>query len=222
MMKRMIKMSLLLWTIMASALCHSNCYGQIQSNDASNQPIELHLTNATLIYALSTLAVDYRIPVGLEVSDADHNEARINITLKNAKLRDVLDSIVKQDKNYRWEIRDGVVNFIPVRSRNEVLKSLLDTRIAHFAPKNGFTPFEIRSSITELPEVKSVLLTNKVYAINIDNINGHSVYIDKTFNLDVSDMDIRGILNKIVRESAYKLWMVQRYGKNKDGLLISF
>lgn len=50
-------------------------------------------------------------------------------------MREILDSIIKQESDYKWEIRDGVVNIYPARAKDEILRTFLDTKIKNFSSK---------------------------------------------------------------------------------------
>ena len=110
-------------------------------------------TRATFLYALSTLCVDYRTPIGFELGLGHKAKYHLNIDLENATLEEVLNEIVGQETGYRWELRDGVINIIPITSRNEFVEKLLNTPIRRFDQPKKLGKFQIRDAIIELPEV---------------------------------------------------------------------
>src|ERR1041385_696797 len=73
------------------------------------QRITLHLNKRTFLYALSTLSVDERVPIGFEVALGHKSEYHLNIDVENAPLQDVLDKIVQQEPGYIWQLKDGVI-----------------------------------------------------------------------------------------------------------------
>src|SRR5436309_1348706 len=98
-------------------------HGKNHENDLTTRSIiNLHLTNTTLVRALGNLSVYYGVPVGLEIADEDKDEPTFNLDVDKAALKDVLDLITRQNDNYRWEVRDGVINFTPMRSRDTFLE----------------------------------------------------------------------------------------------------
>ncbi|HEX7772669.1 MAG TPA: hypothetical protein VF435_09630, partial [Pyrinomonadaceae bacterium] len=191
--------------------------------DLTSQPISIRLTNATLIYALERVSMDYRIPIGIECSPDDKKEAVLNIDTSNGgTLTDVLNLIVEQVPIYRWEVRDGVINIVPNQSRDQFLVKLLSTHIDRFAPKPGITKFDIRNTLADLPEVHSLLEANKITVFKYgDYVYYPSIYT-KEVDLSISDTDVRGVLNKVVRDSEHKLWVVGWRDEKKDSLTISF
>jgi len=209
----------------AIVLILSSAYSFAQSSreDLTSQPITIRLTNATLIYALDTLAGDHRIPIGIESSSDDRKNLLLNIDTSNGgTLSDVLNSIVEQVPIYRWEVRDGVINIVPTQSRDQFLEKLLSTHINSFTPKTGITKFDTRNTLADLPEVHSLLEENKITVFKYgDYVYYPSIYT-KEVDLSISDTDVRGVLNKIVRDSEHKLWVVGWRDEKKDSLTISF
>lgn len=208
--------------VIALILTPAYCFGQSAEADLTGQPVKLHLTNATLIYALSTLSVDHRVPIGLEYSAADKKGFTLNIEIKDGTLKDALDLIVEQEPAYRWEVRDGVINFVPVRAREPFFEKLLDTRISNFAPRKGLTIFDIRNLLVDLPEVRGLLEASNITVFRYGDYAYRPSIYTKDVDLNISDTNVRGALNKIVRESEHKLWVLGWRTKKKDSLTISF
>ncbi|MEO5857345.1 MAG: hypothetical protein ABIR33_00195 [Pyrinomonadaceae bacterium] len=57
----------------------------------------------------------------------------LSLKFENAPLSQVLDALVEQMPNYKWENIDGVVNFMPATAGSDVFARLLDVRIATFS-----------------------------------------------------------------------------------------
>lgn len=167
--------------------------GQTKRDELLDQPVELHLTNATLLYTLSVLSIDVRVPIGFEPSLTHKDRYNLNIDAKHLKLRDVLDMIVRQEPAYRWEARDGVINFVPTQSRDAFVERLLNTRIHRFAPAKGLGKFGIRDAILDLMEIQSLLKANGITA-------PHVAYVYRPGppgseeDLSISETDVRGVL----------------------------
>lgn len=51
--------------------------GQIPREDLTTQSLTLRVENETLITCLATLAVEYRVPIGLEVAFNHDDQARL-------------------------------------------------------------------------------------------------------------------------------------------------
>jgi hypothetical protein len=186
----------------------------------SRKITNLNLTDATLMETLGTLSIDYGVPIGFELSTTEKYEPKVNLHFTDATLRDVLKAIAGQEPDYRWEERGGVINFTPVKSPDAFLGKLLNTRVRRFTVGKGHTKFEIRDAITELPEVRSLLEANKMQALNFYYASGSKPISFKEGELDVSDTDVRGVLNAVVTNGRSKMWVVQRLGENREVLQI--
>jgi len=192
---------------------------QSGSGELLNQTLEMHIQNGTFLQALSTLAVDKRIPIGLVPCQPFQDEYNFNIDVSGASLKDILDQIVQQRSDYRWEARSGVINILPVKSKDELVDRFLDTRIRQFAPRKGLDQFGIRDAIINLPEVQTFLKLNKVTA----NRDGYFYRPDRhpsQLDLSSEEVDVRQALNKVIRDSNYKMWIVSRSGAKLEYLHI--
>lgn len=197
--------------------------GQTTPDNLLEKRITLHINQGTFLYALSTLNVDHKIPIGFEVALGHKAQYHLNIDLDNATLEDVLNEIVRQEMGYRWELRDGVINFIPIRSRDDFLEKLLNTPIRRFDQPKKLGKFQIRDAIVELPEVVALLKANGVTASHYGYpYHYSSIYRNEKVDLSISGTDVRGILNKVIRETEHNMWMVSRSGKNLSSLDVSF
>ncbi|MGH9971924.1 MAG: hypothetical protein ACREBG_29605 [Pyrinomonadaceae bacterium] len=143
-----------------------------------DQVIDIDLTDGTLLLALSTLAVDHRVPIGLEDAIGSRDNPNTRIHLKRGTLRSILDSLVAQEPHYKWELRDGVINVTPVAGRDEVLAQLLNIKIARFNPPKGTDKFKLRDAVLALPEVKQFLEANKVPVRPYVYSYGRSIYFN--------------------------------------------
>jgi hypothetical protein len=186
------------------------------------QRITLHLKQSTFLYALSTLCVDYRIPIGFEPALGHKAQYHLNIDLENASLENVLNEIVAQETGYKWELRDGVINIIPITSRDDFVEKLLNTEIRQFDQPKKLGKFQIRDAIIELPEVVALLKANRITASHYGYLYNPSRNTDEKTDLSISGTDVRGVLNKVIRETEHNMWMVSRSRENLSSLDISF
>jgi len=194
--------------------------GQTTRDNLLEQRITVHIKQGTFLFALSTLCVDHRIPIGFELARGQKPQYHLNIDLENARLEDVLNEIVGQETGYRWELRDGVINIIPITSRDDFVEKLLNTPIDRFDQPNNLGKFQIRDAIVELPEVVSLLKANGITPSHHGYFYGD--YTNKKVDLSISRTDVRGVLNKVIRETEHNMWIVSRSGKNLSSLDIGF
>jgi hypothetical protein len=211
-MRAIVRLSAIASFVVIVQLLLSASYvvGQIPSEDLTTQSLTLRIENETLITCLATLAVEYRVPIGLEVALNHDDKARLSFDVKNQSLKKILDLICRQEPTYRWEVRDGVINFVPRQSTDQVLSKLLDTHVSRFAPEEGLNKFGLRNAVADLPEVKSFLNVNYVTVSRLEYPTHPSVYSNGNLDLSISNTNVRGVLNKIIRDSEHKLWIVKR------------
>jgi hypothetical protein len=223
-MRRPIIGAILATALMGLLMIHeSSGSGQTTPDNLLEKRITLHINQGTFLYALSTLNVDYRIPIGFEVALGHKAKYHLNVELENATLEDVLNEIVGQERGYRWEMRDGVINIIPITSRDDFLEKLLNTPIRRFDQPKKLGKFQIRDAIVELPEVVALLKANGMTASHYGYpYHYSSIYRNEKVDLSISGTDVRGVLNKVIRETEHNMWMVSRSGKNLSSLDISF
>lgn len=222
--------ALILLTLFGATLSQSS------DTDFLDQKIDINLEHATLLQTLSTLSVKYRVPIGLE-RDAKYWQRVRNlmsfeagqikwkessIQIKSGTLKQILDSLVSQEPIYSWEVKDGVINVYPVQSRDPVLQKLLDTTVETFALEQGMNKVEIHKAILDLPAIKAWLEAEKLEARTPSNFTGSSIYKDDKLKLDISHTNVRGVLNRVIKDSEFKLWVVDRIGDKRESLEISF
>lgn len=211
-MREIVRLStiVLFVVILQLLLSASPVVGQTSRDNLTNQSLTLRVENETLITCLATLAVEYRVPIGLEVAFNHDDQARLSFDVKNESLKKILDLICQQEPAYMWEIRDGVINFVPTQSTDQFVSRLLDTQVSRFAPEKGLNKFGLRNAVAELPEVKRFLYVNDVTFSRLEYPTYLSVYSNGDLDLSISNTNVRGVLNKIIRESEHKLWIMKR------------
>lgn len=221
-MRRIITCVVLSTGLIGQLLLSAPVSGQTSSNLLA-QRITLHIDKGTFLYALSTLSVDKRVPIGFEVALNHKDEDNLTLDVQNATLQDVLDKIILQEPGYRWEMRDDVINIVPYKSRDDFVEKFLNTSIHEFTPPKVLGKFQIRDAIIELPEVVDVLKGNGITASHYAySYRYPSIYTDETVDLSIKKTDVRGVLNKVVKDSEHKMWIVSRSGKNLSSLDVSF
>jgi|GEM_PF-2539083 len=188
-----------------------------QSNKLLERHVTLHVKEGTLQEALGRLAGDESIPIGWEVSQNDFMRHDINVDFDKAPLKDVLDRLVLADPSYRWKLEDGVINIYPAFDRDEYLDKFLKIRIKEFSPRKGLYVFEFRDAILDLPEVRNFLESNRLEGSHTGNCCGGAIdLVDHEFR--TANTDLRALLNKLIRETNRKAWVVSRSGESREFL----
>jgi hypothetical protein len=178
----------------------------------------------SLFDALNKLAAQERIPIGIELKslDNDGKPVVINLDIQRARLKQVLDLITQQDQSYRWEVIAGTINFTPIEGRDAFLANVLATSIASFRPRGGLNKLQLRNAISELPEVRDLLKVHNVSALNFGSLPSDRIVFPVNVDLNCAATNVRGILNRIIRESNSKLWVVGWDNTRRDTIYINF
>lgn len=206
----------LLFTIQVLILlivCSGNGLGQAPADSLLERRLTFKVEQATLLIAVGILAAEHRVPIGFERSSVSTGDVRHDIDVRNLTLAEILNLITQYWPIYRWEVQDGVVNFIPRDTRDPIVEELLTTRIDHFSPRKGLNRFELRDAIIDLPEVKSFLRANDVSVFRLGPPDPLHV-VNGAVDLSAYGTDVKGVLNKIVKETDKKFWLAGRIDKN--------
>lgn len=160
----------------------------------------------------SRLALSYDIPIGIEIATNENEIAEYSLDLKDGSLSDLLTKFVTEHKEYRWEISGGAVNIVPNDGfRDAVLEQILDTEISRMSIRENTSCGEFERKVFSTPELRQIL-----EATGMTSGDGHlsGPYIPQLgrhFSLDVSNMRLRTILNRVISESPVaKIWVGQR------------
>lgn len=194
-----------------------------QSQDILGRRITVHLSEATMNLVLGTLSVKHRVPIGIERSPAHNDDEKLNLDFDGGTLKEVLDSIVRQEPLYRWELAEGVINFVPARERDPFIEAFLNTPVAHFDPGKWTSIFQVRDAIGDVPEVKRTLEVNhKTLYKHGDYVKSPSIYTKEDVDLSISNTTVRGVLNRVVRDSEHTSWSIGWVPGDKTALSIRF
>ena len=112
-------------------LCHA------PADDLLKRRLTIKIDEVPFITVLATLSVQNKIPVGLELATISYDGVKRSIDVSNEPLEEILNLICGHWPAYRWEVVDGVVNFVPVTSRDPLLERLLSTRVSRFSHTKG-------------------------------------------------------------------------------------
>ena len=205
-------------------------YGQTRQaqNNSVENILELPIKNCKMESSnihlfLSAFAYKYNIPVGLEVAlNDDLNENKpIVINMQNGTVKDVLNSVIEQNPEYTWEVDNQVINIFPKQNRDLILKQFLEVKFSKFIVKNETSKFGLRESIAKSEEARKFLNNNNVSVENEVFTSRDITKLGRNFTLDIENVDIKSLLNQVIRNSQTRYWIVNRYGKNKEYLLLN-
>jgi hypothetical protein len=160
----------------------------------------------------SELALSSNIPIGLEIAAKESNLVSYRIAFKKGTLAELLNQFVIQHDQYAWEIRNGVINISPKdHYRDALFHNLLETRIGRFTVRENTSCWTLAESLASTPEMKKVLQANGT-SYRPPDFNGFYIpQAGRHFKLDVSNVTLKSILNKVVEQSpTAKFWVIAR------------
>lgn len=141
-------------------------------------------------------------------------------------LREALNTIVSADPANRWEVKDGVVNLIPVYK----LPELLNLRIAEFNAENASTVLEALEQLLKLPEVQE-----RIAQLHLEELRKEPGLVDLKrpgsipdkpkpgLNIHCKKSTLRGVLNSIARAHGSAIWdYTEQYCDGRHGFSIGF
>lgn len=201
-------------------LLFQNSLAQTPDKDILDREINPTIKTGTVYQIFAGLDPLGELSKGFEgAADFDFGKGKI-IQVEKGTLREILDSIVKQEPDYTWELRDGVINVYPVKSRDELLKILLETTIKNFSSGKEKGRVQIAENIRNSEEIKKFLDSGQIRLGGFTRANLHAA--DATTDIDLSNTDLRSLLNKVVKDSGdSKLWTLMRI-KEDGGILLAF
>lgn len=163
------------------------------------------------------LSLSYDIPIGLEIALNDDESAIYHIDFKKGTLSELLTQFVARHDQYAWEITDGVVNVFPKDyHRDLLLEELLETKIGSFSIKEKTNCWTLVESLITTPEIKEILEIKKTTYRSRSFSGAYIPQLGRHFTLDVSNMQLKTILNKVTKESqTAKFWLITRNGNDQ-------
>ena len=202
----------------------------VQSLEMSNQGLvdrsidSLDLKASNIHLMLSSLSAATKIPIGLEVSPKDDLliDRDMKLHIQKGTIRTALDSVVRQNPFYTWKIQNGVVNVLPTEpNRDHLMRAVLETKLERVAILRGMTRFAFRQTITAMSEVSSVLTKENVHPENQSFMSRDFHPLGRGFSLEISNVSVSELLNRVIRDSQTKYWIVVRQGERKEFFVLN-
>ena len=184
--------------------------------------LDLEADNIHLL--LLKLSNEKGIPIGLEVSSEDDlsQTKTIRVQIKQGTLADVLNSIVAQNPLYTWRIQDDVVNVTPLEfNRDQLLRSVLEKRFAKFSIARGTSRLTLRQTLSDTREIRAILDQGGV-APNQQTFMSRDVSpLGRQYGFEATNISVSELLNRVIRESQTKYWIVLRDGDKKQYFVLN-
>lgn len=169
-----------------------------------------------IVETLDTLTNDYGIPIGIELADEKFTpDRKIDLDLPETNLRDFLDAVIAKDPRYAWKMDGGVIHVWPVIGRDQVIATLLELKISHFAISGEVRKSQVYDDVMNLPEIRTQLVIAGVKPLTLI-MGGRMVKLPRETLFAESNLTLKELLDKIVIRTEIKRWVITRWGKNNE------
>jgi hypothetical protein len=81
--------------------------------------------------------------------------------------------------------------------------------------------FALRQTVTAMPEVNLVLAQANVHPENQSFLSRDFDPLGRNFSLEVSNISVKELLNRVIRDSQSNYWVVVRQGKRKEYFVLN-
>lgn len=169
----------------------------------------------TIDRVLETISEDYKIPMGIELVDSKKSpDLKIDVNLPKMVLRSALDYLVMQDPRYGWKVEGQVIHFSPVKDRDNLLATLLDTKLSRvsFSAELGLS--YMKYEILKLPEIEAKLAEAQVEPLIFEMGLRSREKLGRS--LDYSNLTLRDLLNRITLNTSRQFWVLLRWWENNE------
>ncbi|HKS08564.1 MAG TPA: hypothetical protein VJS13_03395 [Pyrinomonadaceae bacterium] len=179
---------------------------------ATTQLEDVRLRGQDLRSLLSDLALQYDIPIGFERAMNSNDLTEVRMKFNQITLGDLLTRILAEHKAYAWEIRDGIVYIFPKNGyRDPIVEQLLNVRLKTFSLKKSTVTWDVETTLLKTPEFAEVFDAYGLTTLGWTFSGFYFPHLGKNYTLDVSDITVQSMLNRIVKESpTAKFWSVSR------------
>lgn len=189
-----------------------------QTNVLERSVGPLRVKGETIDKILETISADYKIPIGIELADSEKSLAReIDVNLPEMVLRSVLDYLVMEDPTYGWKLEGQVVHFSPVKDRDNVLATLLDTKLSRAFFSSEMRLSDMKYEILSLPEIETKLFDAHVKPLTFEmGIPSKKLGM----SLEHSNLTLRELLDQVTLSTTRRFWMLSRWGDNNKYIVL--
>jgi hypothetical protein len=179
----------------------------------SNTQLEDVKLRGNLVSVLSSLAVGYDVPIGMETAmNGVRDGSRIRINFKKGTLQELLTQVFSDQKQYSWEIKDGVVRVFPKQDyQDPIVQRFLAVELANVSIKEKTCTWCLEQILVKTPEIRQLFndygLTSASFAFS----GFYIPQLGRNFTLDASNITVQSLLNRIVKDSpTAKFWVLSR------------
>jgi len=174
----------------------------VMAQQPAPPPVRVIRYNGDMTTILAELPKFYGVTIGLELDTQRYQ--RVEMSLSDPTVMDVMNAIVQSSKKYQWQQTGGFVAVWPSAGSNP----LLDTRISSFNVKD-LSPSEAFDQLLNLPEVQANMTTLNLKRRATDGSSGK--LSSSKFSVSLEGVTLREALNTIAHESHLEIWIFRNY-----------
>jgi hypothetical protein len=180
-------------------------------NDALERRVSLdRLNEITKTDALTRALGEAQVPGGVVTILNCNRAAKHTLTPTGSSLRDVLNSVVSVEPQYKWQVKAGVVNVVPAAGG----PSLLNLRIGQFKVDNAQTIYEALNQLFAMPEVQARMTELKMRRGMTQlgimpaqlGADGEAVANSQSISIERQNITLAEALNAIVSAHGKAVW----------------
>lgn len=183
--------------------------GNAPAQSVRGRPSLVHVENLQFkdraLNILVALAERYKVVIGVSGALVGADRQVVNISVADGNLKEVLDSIAKQDPRFEWN--ENVDNSIYVRVKNAPL-SLSQARVSSVNIENPGR-LEFVHQLSQVPEVASWLQQNDCLMDEL--ISGPAPRSWGQFSVQLNNVPVSDVLDEIASKSQTYFWSIIKY-----------
>jgi hypothetical protein len=166
---------------------------------------DYRMSPVNFVEALTHLASDFEIPMGIEWVDTPAARSRLNFSWQHATVREAIRAIVKSQPGYQMEVKLGIVHIYPsklIRDRQNILK----IKIRDFEVHDEFADVASR----KLHELVKLIVYRPKPQRGPGGIAGSGAATLDTprISLRLQNATVEDVLDALVAASGRKIWIV--------------
>lgn len=158
---------------------------------------------------IQAISEKYNIRIGFIANQVD----RVKISFRKGTLRDALNKIVAQRKDYQWQIENGIIYLYPLEEKRAKEMQLLNSEIDGFSFRKGYKIDDLRFLLHKdkrfsqsLNRLKLRLqLFYRLYSVSNFRSEGIGTDEDIVFN----DTKLIDILNQLTNFAICHIWEIE-------------
>jgi hypothetical protein len=164
------------------------------------------VTADSFVQALTKVATDFQIPMGIEWVRNIHNSHPINRSWNHAKASEIIQSLIEAYPRYEVRLGDGVMQILPVGAFNDE-HDFLNIRVARFQAKKEW--LAVASRRLQFM-VQALIRPNVPLPAGAGEASSLGVGVggDRPVSVDFQGATVREILNGLALSATQTTWVV--------------